>query len=197
MEKEILAGMGVLLTLIGYSAYIYSIFKGETRPHPFSWFIWGLLTAIGFFAQIADNAGPGAWITGVSALITFFIALLGYLKRADIMITRADWVTFIAALAAIPLWLLMETPLYSVILITVIDAVAFYPTFYKTWHKPNQELPFQTVVATLKFIISLFALTNYSIITVLYPLSLVIMNMAFLILLYYRRGVLKKCPIKN
>ena len=38
MEKEILAGIGILITLIGYAAYIYSIFKGDTRPHPFSCF---------------------------------------------------------------------------------------------------------------------------------------------------------------
>ena len=191
MEKEILAIIGIILTLIGYSAYIYSIFKGETRPHPFSWFIWGVLTAIGFFAQIADNAGPGAWITGVSALITFFIAVIGYLKRADIVITRSDWITFVSAIAAIPLWLITETPLYSVILITTIDAIAFYPTFAKTWHRPDQELPIQTIMASLKFIISLFALNHYSIITVLYPLSLIIMNGVFLILLYGRRWSLK------
>lgn len=191
MEKEIFAGIGLLFTVIGYSAYIYSIFKGETRPHPFSWFIWGLLTAIGFFAQIADDAGPGAWITGLSAAATFFIAGLGYIKRHDIVITRTDWITFFAALAAIPLWLITETSLYSVILITVIDVVAYYPTYYKTWRRPEQELPLHVILATLKFTFSLFALDNYSVITVLYPLSLVIMNAIFVVLLYYRRWVLK------
>lgn len=191
LTKEAIAGIGVILSLIGYTAYVYSIFKGTTRPHPFSWFIWGVLTAIGFFAQIADDAGPGAWITGVSALITFIIAIIGYIKRADIVITRADWITFVATIAAIPLWLITNTPLYSLILITVIDAVAYYPTFAKTWHRPDQELPLHIVLATIKFVISLFALTNYSIITVLYPLSLVIMNLAFLIVLYGRRWSLK------
>ena len=191
MEKEILAGIGVVLSLIGYGAYIYSIYRGETRPHPFSWFIWGLLTAIGFFAQIADNAGPGAWITGVSALVTFFIAAIGYLKRADIVITRTDWITFLAAIAAIPLWLLTETPLYSVILITTIDSIAFYPTFHKSWYQPNQELVFEYILAALKYSLSIFALSNYSIITTLYPLSLVVMNILFIGMVYYRRKSLK------
>lgn len=187
MEKEIIAAIAVVLTLIGYGTYIYSIFKGDTRPHPFSWLIWGILTAIGFFAQIADHAGPGAWVTGVSALITLFIAALGYLKRHDIVITRADWITFIAALAAIPLWLITETPLYSVILITVIDTIAFYPTFYKSWHKPNQELVFEYILAVLKYSLSIWALTHYSTITTLYPLSLVIMNVLFIGMVYYKR----------
>ena len=190
MEKEVFAIIGVLLTFAGYSAYIYSIFKGETRPHPFSWSIWGVLTAIGFFAQISDNAGPGAWVTGLSAIITFVIAFLGILKRADIQITKSDWITFFAAMCAIPLWLVMETPLYSVILITTIDAIAFYPTFAKTWRRHEQELAFEHVMAALKFIFSLFALTNYSVITVLYPLSLVVMNILFLIMQFYRKRAL-------
>lgn len=191
MEKEIIASIGVLLTLIGYSAYIYSIFKGETRPHPFSWTIWGILTSIGFFAQIADNAGPGAWITGLSAAATFFVAFLGYWKKSDITITRTDLITFFASIAAIPLWLITDTPLYSVILITIIDAIAYYPTFYKTWYRPDQELPLHVILATVKFIIGIIALNNYSVITVLYPLSLVVMNSTFLILLYGRRWSLK------
>ena len=150
-----------------------------------------MLTAIGFFAQLSDNAGPGAWITGISAAFTFFIAIIGYIKRSEITITRTDTITFVAALTSIPLWLVTDTPLYSVILITIIDAIAFYPTFAKTWHRPDQELPFQTIMAALKFILSLFALNNYTIITVLYPLSLVIMNTGFLIVLYGRRWALK------
>lgn len=191
MDKEIIAIIGVAITFIAYGAYIYSIFKGHTRPHPFSWFLWGILTAIGFFAQLSDNAGPGAWITGVSAVITLLIALIGYLKKSDIVITKTDWWIFISVLAAIPLWLVTETPLYSVILITVIDAAAFYPTFYKTWYRPEQELAFEHLMAALKFILSLFALNHYSVITVLYPLSLIIMNILFLIMQYYRKQVLK------
>ena len=191
MEKEIIAIIGVILTVIGYSAYIYSIFKGETRPHPFSWFIWGILTAIGFFAQIDDHAGPGASITGVSAVITFFIAAMGYYKRADITITRTDWILFIATMMAIPLWLITETPLYSVMLITVIDSIAFYPTFYKSWYKPNQELVFEYILAALKYGLSIMALNHYSITTSLYPLSLVLMNVLFIGMVYYRRRSLK------
>jgi len=48
----------------------------------------------------------------------------------------ADWYFFLAALAAIPLWLLTRTPLYSVVVVTVIDALAYVPTFRKSWHRP-------------------------------------------------------------
>ena len=191
MEKEILALFGIAITIIGYAAYISSVFKGKTKPHPFSWIIWATLTAIAFFAQVSDNAGPGAWITATTALISFAIVILAYVKNSNQEITKSDWITFLAGLSAIPLWIITQTPLWSVILITLIDALGFYPTFRKTWFKPSEELPLHYIIAGLKFILALYALENFTMITALYPLSLVIMNFAFLILLYYRRKVLK------
>lgn len=191
MEKEILAGIGILITLIGYAAYIYSIFKGNTRPHPFSWFVFANLTAIGFFAQLSDGGGIGTYITGLSALISYVVMVIGYLKRNEIVITKGDWIAFISCLMAIPLWLITENALWSVILITTIDAVAYYPTFRKTWFEPYSELPFHYIIAGSKFVFGLFALENISTITVLYPLSLVITNFVFLAMLYYRRRVIK------
>ncbi len=191
MEKEILAGIGIVFMGISYGVYIHSIYKGETRPHPFSWFIWGSLTAIAFFAQISDGAGAGAVITGLSAVIALFIALIAYIKRKNIIISQSDKWVFGLSLFAIPLWLITDTPLWSVILITVIDAAGFYPTFRKTWFNPEQELPLSYTLGGFKHLFTVFALENYSIITAIYPLSLVIMNFSFLGMLYYRRWRLR------
>ena len=191
MEKEILAGIGIVITLIGYAAYIASILRGNTKPHPFSWMIWASLTAIAFFAQLSDGAGAGAWITGTTALISFIIVILAYLKNGKQQITKSDWIVFLAGLTAIPLWIITQTPLWSVILITVIDNSGFYSTVRKSWIKPFEELPFHYFTAGAKFILSLLALENFTIITVLYPLSLVISNFLFLAMLYYRRWMLK------
>ena len=193
--KEIIGVIGIIVTLIGYAAYIASIYKGNTTPHPFSWFIWATLTAIGFIAQISDDAGFGAYITGLSALLSF--SIIAYIKREKIVITRNDWITFWAALAAIPLWVVTQTPLWSVILITAIDALGFYPTFYKTWFKPYEELGFQYALAAIKFVFGIYALSNFTIITVLYPLSLVIMNGLFLMMMYYRRMQIPKPPTRS
>lgn len=191
IEKEILATIGILITIIGYTSYITSIFRNNTKPHPFSWIIWATLTAIACVAQISDGAGPGAWITGATAIISFGIVILAYLKRSQQIITKSDWITFIAAVSTIPLWLITNTPLYSVILITIIDGLGFYPTFRKSWSKPYDELPFHYITAGLKFVLSLIALENFTIITALYPFSLVVMNWVFLMMIYWRRFTLR------
>lgn len=190
-EKEILAGIGILFMLTSYAIYIYSIYKGETRPHPFSWLIWGILTLIGYFAQISDGGGIGTIITLLSAIISFIIAGIGYVKRENIVISQSDKWAFTLSLLAIPLWLITDTPLWSVILITVIDGAGFYPTFRKSWHAPEQESCLSFALGGFKHVFTILALENYSIITALFPFSLVLTNFMLITMIYYRRRKLK------
>ena len=192
MDFKIVIGvLATVVAFIGYVPYFKDIFSDKTKPHAFSWLIWGILTAIGFFGQVADNAGPGAWVTGFTAFVCFLIAGLGFIKgRKNIVLI--DWLSLVGSGIALYLWYLTDSPLWSVILITLIDAVAFFPTFRKSYFKPNEETLITYFLSGIKFLISLFALTNFSLITSLYPISLVVMNFAFIAMLYVRRRQLKE-----
>ncbi len=190
LSKESIAIVAVILTLVGYSQYFKNIFSGKTKPHAFSWLIWASLTGIAYFAQISDGAGPGAWVTGLTAVISFIIVGFALFKGEN-NITRSDWFTFIAALSAIPAWLITNDALLSVIIITAIDALGFYPTFRKSWMKPFEETAIHYFLAGVKFLLAVIALENYTVITVLYPFSLVVMNALFVMLLLIRRNALK------
>jgi hypothetical protein len=50
MIKPILSAMAIVLTLIAFLPYIRSILHGVTRPHVFSWLIWGATTFVVFLA---------------------------------------------------------------------------------------------------------------------------------------------------
>lgn len=187
--KEFLSGLSILLALVSYVPYIYGMIKGTTRPHAFSWFIWAILTCIAFAAQITQGGGVGSWLMGFTALMTLIISIAAFfLGKRDI--TRGDWICFLCSLAAIPLWMVTKDPRLSIILITLIDAVAFYPTFRKAFFKPYEEVMFTYVISTLKFGLGIIALEAYNISTVLYPFSLVIMNAAFVMLLIARRRII-------
>src|SRR5690606_38551693 len=103
--KELFSAAALVLTFVIFIPYIRSIRAGRTRPHMFSWIIWGLGTFVVFLAQLAGGGGIGAWPIGVSGLITFYVAWLAWSRRADTTITRTDWLFFITALAAIPAWI--------------------------------------------------------------------------------------------
>ncbi len=186
MTQEVFGGIAVVLGLLGYVFYVQGILVGKVKPHAFNWFVWGLLTAIAFFAQIAEGGGAGAWVTGVTALCSFVFAVVGLGASSRIFIAKSDWVFLISALLTIPLWYFMGNPLWSVIIITIIDAVTFAPTFRKAYFNPETENGWTYTLSSLKFFIALLALESFTWTTALYPASLVLMNAAFVGMLLWR-----------
>lgn len=187
MDYRVLLGiLATLIAVYSYIPYFKDIFKGKTKPHAFSWLIWSVLTGIAFFGQLTDNAGPGAWVTGFTAIICFAIFLVG-LKVGKHNITTIDWISLLGAGISLLFWYSTNSPLISVILITIIDAFGFFPTFRKSFSKPNEETLTTYALSGLKFLIALAALENVSVVTALYPASLVLMNWAFVGMLIIRR----------
>lgn len=184
--KAFLGIIATLLALYSYVPYFRDIFAGKTKPHAFSWLVWFFLTAIAFTAQIKDNGGAGAWVTGFTALVAFTI-FIAAITRGEKNITRSDWLCLAGSFMAMGLWAVTNSPLIAIILITIIDALGFAPTFRKAFYKPHEETMITFALSAVKFVIAIAALSNYSIITVLYPASLVLMNGLFVALLITRR----------
>lgn len=176
----------IALGFVGYAPYFRDIFLGKTKPHAYTWFVWGLLTGIAFVGQMVDGGGAGAWVTGVTAAMCMVIVLFA-LKWGEKQITISDKVSLVGALVAVGLWYMTDDPLLAVVIITVIDLFGFYPTFRKSFYKPGEETMATYVIGGLKFFIALFALGNYSVVTVLYPLSLVVSNWVFVVMIAIRR----------
>ena len=128
-----------------------------------------------WFAQRASHAGPGAWVTVASALACLAIALFAW-RRGEKDITRGDWIAFLAGLATIPLWIITRDPLLSVVTLTFIDVVAFYPTLRKSLSKPHEEGLTFYVLTLVKFSMALLATEQLNLTNVLYPVAMVLMN---------------------
>ena len=184
--KTILGITATIVGLVGYVPYFIDILNGRTKPHVFSWFVWGILTSIAFIAQLMEDAGPGSWVTGSTALICLIVAWLA-LTRGEKNITRFDWYCFISALVGIILWVLTDNVLLAIVIVTITDALAYIPTFRKTYSKPYEETLIEYALGSLKFLIGLFALEAFDLVNWLYPLSLVIMNGAFVVMAIIRR----------
>lgn len=189
LEKEIIGGAAVAIGLYSYAVYLWQIYRRTIKPHLFTWIIWGTLMFIGFAAQYVENAGPGSWNMGVSAVITFVIAGAAYFY-GEKNITRSDWIAFIVALSAIPAWIMTDNPLWAVVIISGIDVVAFYPTFRKSWYRPGEEGAWSFFTGGAQFALSIFALENMTFTTVLYPAVIAAMNMLLVTMLLCRRRAL-------
>ncbi len=185
----LLTVIALIIGFVSYVPYFRNLLNGNTKPHAFTSFIWGLLTAIAFIAQVAEGAGVAALVTGAAALFTFTVFGFG-LKYGKHNIVLIDWLFLLMALVAVVLWVATDNPTSAVILITIADMLAFIPTFRKSWRKPYEETISTYALSSLKFVLAIAALQTFNIATALYPLSLVVTNAVFVAFVMYRRRML-------
>ncbi len=184
--QELLGAIAFAISLWGTFVYIRSILRGYTKPHLYTWIVFSILTCIAFFAQISDNAGPGAWMMFATTASCTTAALLA-IKYGEKSRTMSDKIALIASLSAIIPWLMTKDALLSVIMISLIDGIAMFPTIRKSWNKPYQENLPTYWIANLKNVIALFALANFSVVTSLYLISIMAVNTILIGVCVYRR----------
>jgi hypothetical protein len=184
---------GVLSTLMMFCSrgnYFRSIFLGKTTPHAFSWFIWGVISSIGFAAQVAEGAGAGSWARGFAAATCFILVIVAMLGGKN-NIKRSDWVTLTVAMLAIPLWAITRTPVWSVILVCIIDTLGYLPTVRKSWTRPREEAAVSYVFSCLGALFAILAVEHYTLSTWLYSAVLTWSNGSMALFLLIRRRLIK------
>jgi len=187
--KELFSTVAIALTFIAFLPYIRSILLGITKPHVFSWVIWGSTTFVVFLAQLTDKGGAGAWPIGVSGIITLYVAFLAYLKKSDNMITASDWVFFLLAMSSLPLWYFTSDPLWAVVVLTGVDVIGFIPTFRKAYFHPFDEQVQFFVIMVLRNLFSIVALEHYSKTTILFPAAIAAACIVFILMVMVRRRI--------
>lgn len=190
--KELLSVIAVVLTFIAFVPYIVSIVRNTIKPHVFSWVIWGSTTFVVFLAQLKGGGGVGAWPIGISGIVTIFIALLAYIKRGDITITRTDWLFFVSAMSSLPVWYFTSDPLWAVIILTAVDVLGFGPTVRKAYIHPHSESLVFFLLFIVRNLIVIAALETYSVTTVLFPAVIAAACMLLVVMVLRRRWVLAR-----
>ena len=190
MEIKLLFGIiSSIVVAFCYIPYLRDIFKKKTQPHIYYWLIWAIAQAIGGAAQLKDGAGYGSLALAVGAALCFVIFILSF-KYGTRNITRFDGFCLLASLTAIIFYMTLKNPLWAVIAVTIVDFVAYLPTFRKTYQEPETETLSMFVMSALANILSLSALQNYTITTTLYMSSLFIINSSFVTMVMIRRKTL-------
>lgn len=187
MDIKVVLGFIAALLAFG-SAYLYiiDIFRGNTKPHTYTWLIWTIVTLIAFLGQWVSGAGAGSWPTAVSAAVCIFVLVLS-LKYGTTDITNFDTVCLALSLLSIIPWALTNNILLSVILASFTDVIGFLPTMRKTWHAPESESLGSMYFDAVKHGLSIASLQSYSVITWLYPASILGAKFAIIGEILYRR----------
>lgn len=175
MIKEILVVAASLLALVGNIPYLVDVIKGKVKPHPYTWFVWMIVSCVVFFGQVAKGAGIGAIPTAFSEIFTiiiFFFSIKYGFKNPP----RADKYFLVLALLGLIPWFLTKDPTISVIVVVSIDLIAFIPTLRKTYCYPKTEASLLYGTNVLRHSLALGALGSYNVATMLHSVVMIITN---------------------
>ena len=204
--KDLMGALAVVIAVVAYAIYAWQTLRGETRPHPLSWLIFGILTGTGYLVQRDQAAGPGSWVMAITTIVCLLLCVMSFWK-GERTFPWYEW-AFLAAAAVIfgfYLWsrepaLLAATlneasrqtvtrhgPVVSAILASAVNVFGFGPTLTKAWARPYSDSVTTFLLNALKFIPSFFAMDSISVATCVFPATLVVANTAVALIIFARR----------
>ncbi len=180
--------------IIGFSAtfpYIKDIFSFKTKPHVYTWLIWSLTTGTAALAAYYGGGGVGSINLILMFFVTFGIFLIS-IKYGTKNITISDTIILITALLAILIWWQLQQPLISVLMVSAIDVIGYFPSFRKSWYEPWSETIISWLGFALANIFAILALSEYNFLTVTYLFSIMSANATLFLICLMRRLVIAR-----
>lgn len=166
--------VAIVASIIAFGNLIYYLIathKGHTKPHLYTWLIWGIVTVVVAYTQFSSKGGAGSMITAIIAFNCFAIALLAYFK-GEKEFTLSDKLCLGGCIISIAIWPIFQAPLLSLVMVTIIDTLGFYPTLRKSYKNPHQENIISFSMYGFTYFLSLFALEKINLLTTLYPIAI-------------------------
>jgi len=190
MNIKILFGfLSFVIALISFIPYLKDVLARKTTPHMYSWLVWTVLQMTAAVAILRENTLWSALGVVTLGLVSGAVFLLSF-KYGTKNITLFDTLCLIGAVVAIGIWVFAHNVTLSIVLVTIIDFLGFLPTYRKGYEEPHSETLLLYVCSALSSLFSLLSITQYSIESSLYVISLVISNVVFIGIVFVRRKAL-------
>ncbi len=161
------AAIASLLSIACFIPYLRDIFRGTTKPHPYTWIVWALLQAIVVGAMWRAGAGLAVAPMAIGAALCLFIFVLS-LRYGTKNITAFDAVCLGGAFVAGAAYVVFANPLASVVLATGTDALGFLPTLRKVIAEPVTETASTHLMSGTANGFAIGALARFTAVTLLY-----------------------------
>ena len=174
-------------TFAGILPYLIDVIKGKTKPRVVSWFIWSCLSAISFFAAIAEKQYPTAVLMGCSLLTTVLVVIVGWKKAGRGKIKALDIICLSGAVIGLVLWVIFNSPSAAVIAMVCVDFIGGIPTQVHCWKKPNEETLSMFAMSCLGALFTLLAINEWRITAFAFPLFLFVINIEYALVITSRR----------
>ena len=187
--RDALGLLSVALAILAAIIYIAQTLRGEVRPHPLSWFLFGILSLTGFLVQRGEGVRQGSW-TLLAMTVICFLFVAASVARGERSFSRREWAFLVAGGAVFVVYLLTRQSNVAAALTTLVDALGYGPTFVRGWSQPKKDSVASFALNGVKFVPSLMAMDPLSFATSFYPATLLVLNAAVAIMLVWRRRAL-------
>jgi hypothetical protein len=187
--RDALGILSVALAVLAAVIYIVQTLRGDVRPHPLSWFLFGVLSLTGYLVQRDQGARQGSWTLLAMTVICFLFVAVS-VARGERTFSRTEWAFVVAAGAVFVLYLFTRDANVAAAMTTAIDALGYGPTFTRGWSFPRKDSVTSFAINGAKFVPSLMAMEPISFATSSYPATLLVLNTAVAIMLLMRRRAL-------
>jgi len=177
--KVLIVIIASVLAVVGNVSYLRDALAGRVKPHPYTWFVWSIVSMTTFLGGLAKGAGIGAIPTGIAegfTIIIFFLSLKYLFTETARHIRPVDNYFLVAALLGLIPWALTKDPTISVVIVVGIDVIAFIPSLRKAWAHPETEKPLLYGMNVGRHILTLFSLGSYNIATTIHSIVMIITN---------------------
>lgn len=185
----ILILISIALSLYGSYNYVYDTIKGTTRPNRVSQSLWAIAPLIGVGAAISSGA---PWMTTVRTFMAGFVPLIiliasfanknGYWKT-----TKFDYFCGLFSVIALIMWLVVDLPVYAVLLAAVADLFAAVPTIKKSWTNPESETGIAYIMSLISVLVILPTIKVFDIQNTAFQIYLLIVNVIIIFSIYRKQ----------
>ena len=180
-----------LLALISPVIYAKAILRGEAKPHRTTRLVLLLITSLATASLFAQHNTVAIWLAGVSTLQAIVIFALS-IKHGMGGWAKSDMICLVIALLGIGLWQTTKQPTLALYAAIAADFTGMVPAIIKTYKFPKTEIWSFFFLDTVAAIFSLMAIKNWRIEEFSFPLYLMLINFAMVLLIVSprKRGAL-------
>jgi len=189
--SQLLIVVSTLLALCSPLVYTSSILKGKAKPHRITRLVILATTMITTFSLLAQQDTVAIWLAGVSFLQASLIFLLS-LKYGWGGWSKLDIFCLLVATVGIVLWQTTSNPGFGLYASILADFFGMNPTLIKTYKHPETEDWRFFAIDTVAGLLSLCAITRWSVSTAAFPAYIFAINLAVALLALRRKFTLEQ-----
>lgn len=181
--------LGVLSAVIFLACdfpYLIDTIKGKIQPQRVTWGVVALLNVIGFANQLASGASNSLWLFGAATLMVGAI-FLASLKNGVGGHSRQDIIAIVASLTGLVLWVIFNSPVFSIVANIFVATVALMPTFAKAKKHPETETKIAWLGGAISALLATISVGSLDWQLLILPASSTILQSYMVYILYIRK----------